>query len=157
MSSFDAFVENSKAFAATNPKHMIVDNQLRILCPGCLEYVATENLDVGIERTLDLDGNAVNIHGTLEYCVHGHECLPVGEAIRDMAERIAPSVDVFILPKDHAPPEPFIEAMKKLLSETGRDDRVCTGCGCTTFSACTGEDGQPCHWVSDTLCSKCEV
>lgn len=35
------------------------------------------------------------------------------------------------------------------------EDRVCRGCGCDSRHACLGEDGVPCHWVEDDLCSVC--
>jgi hypothetical protein len=33
--------------------------------------------------------------------------------------------------------------------------RRCNICGCTTEDACLGHDGEPCHWVTPTLCSAC--
>ncbi len=33
--------------------------------------------------------------------------------------------------------------------------RVCRICGCTDDDACIGHDGQPCHWVTGELCSRC--
>lgn len=35
------------------------------------------------------------------------------------------------------------------------DAQTCRVCGCTDTSACVGDDGLPCHWVADDLCSKC--
>lgn len=32
---------------------------------------------------------------------------------------------------------------------------VCRYCGCTQNDACEGEDGEPCHWVAEDLCSQC--
>lgn len=32
---------------------------------------------------------------------------------------------------------------------------VCRMCGCTDNNACIGRDGEPCHWVTPTLCSVC--
>lgn len=31
----------------------------------------------------------------------------------------------------------------------------CRVCGCTDVHACIGDDGVPCHWVEDDLCSNC--
>lgn len=33
-------------------------------------------------------------------------------------------------------------------------DRECCKCGCTDLSACI-DDGEPCCWVDDALCSVC--
>ena len=33
-------------------------------------------------------------------------------------------------------------------------DRECRKCGCTDLSACI-DDGEPCCWVDDALCSVC--
>lgn len=32
---------------------------------------------------------------------------------------------------------------------------ACKVCGCSDFDACVDEDGQPCYWVDDDLCSAC--
>ena len=31
----------------------------------------------------------------------------------------------------------------------------CRVCGCTDVHACIGDDGLPCHWVEEDLCSNC--
>ena len=33
--------------------------------------------------------------------------------------------------------------------------RKCRVCGCTNAKACIDNDGVPCHWVSEDLCSAC--
>lgn len=37
------------------------------------------------------------------------------------------------------------------------DDRTCRICGCTDITACRHEDGTPCCWIEDDLCSACEA
>ncbi len=39
--------------------------------------------------------------------------------------------------------------------ETYGEDMVCRVCGCTEFSPCLDENGEPCHWAEDDLCSAC--
>ena len=34
--------------------------------------------------------------------------------------------------------------------------RTCGFCGCTDISACVHEDGTPCAWIDDDLCSVCD-
>jgi hypothetical protein len=33
--------------------------------------------------------------------------------------------------------------------------RTCLGCGCTDVHACVLDDGRPCSWTFDDLCSAC--
>jgi hypothetical protein len=35
--------------------------------------------------------------------------------------------------------------------------RMCRACGCTDDRACIGEDGEPCYWVAEDLCSACAM
>lgn len=35
--------------------------------------------------------------------------------------------------------------------------KTCIHCGCTETSACLGEDGKPCYWITDTCCSACHT
>lgn len=35
-------------------------------------------------------------------------------------------------------------------------DRECRICGCTDMSACRHDDGTPCSWIDDDLCSSCD-
>ncbi len=43
------------------------------------------------------------------------------------------------------------------LTEIEADEiRKCRVCGCTDERACVIDDGIPCHWVADDLCSVCE-
>jgi hypothetical protein len=34
--------------------------------------------------------------------------------------------------------------------------RSCRVCGCTDDKACLGDDGNPCYWIEDNLCSACQ-
>lgn len=36
------------------------------------------------------------------------------------------------------------------------DGRRCRVCGCTDITACVDEDGSPCAWVDDDLCTLCD-
>lgn len=35
-------------------------------------------------------------------------------------------------------------------------NRTCRGCGCSEFDACVDDDGRPCSWSTDDLCSMCD-
>ena len=35
--------------------------------------------------------------------------------------------------------------------------RICRRCGCWDWNACVHEDGEPCGWVENDLCSVCAV
>ena len=39
--------------------------------------------------------------------------------------------------------------------ETLDEQQRCRECGCTDLGACEGEDGLPCAWVEDDLCTAC--
>lgn len=36
-----------------------------------------------------------------------------------------------------------------------KGEHTCRGCGCTDIQACRHDNGEPCHWVEDDLCSVC--
>ncbi|HHR3735875.1 TPA: hypothetical protein ACS5XR_005391, partial [Salmonella enterica] len=46
--------------------------------------------------------------------------------------------------------------------ETGAQEAVCVGCGCTDNNACVNEFREPCHWLKVNyetgrgVCSSCE-
>jgi hypothetical protein len=42
-----------------------------------------------------------------------------------------------------------------LACDSPADVRTCRKCDCTEDKACIGNDGLPCHWVSQDLCSVC--
>lgn len=35
--------------------------------------------------------------------------------------------------------------------------KTCRVCGCTNIMACIDNDGLPCYWVEDDLCSACSI
>ena len=47
-----------------------------------------------------------------------------------------------------------VEVLVDLMN--GYQPQICRQCGCTAMDACVPEDGEPCHWVENDLCSVCE-
>ncbi|HRH71438.1 MAG TPA: hypothetical protein PLB89_18200 [Flavobacteriales bacterium] len=42
------------------------------------------------------------------------------------------------------------------LAQISAFERECRVCHCTEMNACVSEDGVPCHWVEEDLCSACD-
>lgn len=99
----------------------------RVLLRAYLEQVARD-LSAAFERGLVA---AIAAHAPIQDALEQLAALPVEHRDRDVDELLA--------------------------DPTVFDPRHCHVCGCTDLD-CTGcieRTGQPCHWITDTLCSAC--
>lgn len=60
-------------------------------------------------------------------------------------------------PKKAKPAKKAAAKKKPAVKKGEQEKQICRICGCSDMDACVDEEtGEPCHWVEDDLCSKCE-